>query len=120
MNLLKKNLISNGDDYQILFTSNKKNRSHWIKSKEEWANYLYRGVYASNDEPTRLGDTALRFELHRDDCPDYKKRDCKRSTKYHRSEAILQEDYDKPGRAEIKEWGNKATQLFTFIKRRTG
>ena len=38
----------------------------------------------------------------------------------HKDESILQTSYDKPGRAEIKEWGNKATQLFTFIKRRTG
>jgi len=31
---------------------------------------------------------------------------------------VLQGHYDKPGRAEIKEWGNKATSIMTFIKRR--
>jgi len=38
----------------------------------------------------------------------------------HKSEEILEDSYDKPGREKIKEWGNKATELFTFIKRRTG
>ena len=37
----------------------------------------------------------------------------------HKSEEILESHYDKPGRAEIKEWGNKATKILTFIKRRT-
>ena len=37
----------------------------------------------------------------------------------HKNESILQTNYDKPGRAKIKEWGNKATEIFTFIKRRS-
>jgi len=36
----------------------------------------------------------------------------------HTSEGILEANYDKPGRAEIQEWGNKATSIMTFIKRR--
>ena len=36
----------------------------------------------------------------------------------HKDESVLQGHYDKPGRAEIKEWGNKATSIMTFIKRR--
>ena len=36
----------------------------------------------------------------------------------HSNEAILESNYDKPGRAEIQEWGNKATSIMTFIKRR--
>jgi len=36
----------------------------------------------------------------------------------HKDESVLQDHYDKPGRAEIKEWGNKATSIMTFIKRR--
>ena len=37
----------------------------------------------------------------------------------HRSEEILEDSYDKPGRAEIRDWGNKATSIMTFIKRRS-
>ena len=37
----------------------------------------------------------------------------------HRSEKILEDSYDKPQRAEIKDWGNKATSIMTFIKRRS-
>jgi integrase len=36
----------------------------------------------------------------------------------HKSEEILEASYDKPQRAEIKDWGNKATSVMTFIKRR--
>ena len=36
----------------------------------------------------------------------------------HKSEEILEASYDKPQRAEIKDWGNKATSIMTFIKRR--
>ena len=36
----------------------------------------------------------------------------------HKDESVLQGHYDKPGRAEIKDWGNKATSIMTFIKRR--
>ncbi len=43
-NLLKKNLISNGDDYQILFTSNIKNR-----------NFLNRISYTKKIKITRIG-----------------------------------------------------------------
>ncbi len=37
----------------------------------------------------------------------------------HKSKEVLEGHYDKPGRAKIKEWGNKATEIFTFIKRRS-
>ena len=37
----------------------------------------------------------------------------------HKSKKVLEDHYDKPGRAKIKEWGNKATKIFTFIKRRS-
>ena len=36
----------------------------------------------------------------------------------HKSEEILEALYDKPQRAEIKDWGNKATSIMTFIKKR--
>jgi len=36
----------------------------------------------------------------------------------HKDESVLQDHYDKPQRSEIKEWGNKATSIMTFIKRR--
>jgi len=37
----------------------------------------------------------------------------------HRSKEVLEGHYDKPGRDKIKEWGNKTTEIFTFIKRRS-
>jgi len=37
----------------------------------------------------------------------------------HKSKEVLENSYDKPGREKIKEWGNKATEIFTFIKRRS-
>jgi len=37
----------------------------------------------------------------------------------HKSEEVLERSYDKPSRAEIKDWANKTTQLFTFIRRRS-
>ena len=36
----------------------------------------------------------------------------------HKSEKVLEESYDKPTRAEIKDWGNKTTQILTFIRPR--
>ena len=36
----------------------------------------------------------------------------------HKSKEILEASYDKPSRATIKDWGNKATSVMTFIKRR--
>jgi len=36
----------------------------------------------------------------------------------HKSKEILEASYDKPSRAMIKDWGNKATSVMTFIKRR--
>ena len=36
----------------------------------------------------------------------------------HKSEEVLEAFYDKPQRAEIKDWGNKATSIMTFIKKR--
>ena len=37
----------------------------------------------------------------------------------HKSKEILEASYDKPSRALIKDWGNKATSVMTFIKRRS-
>ena len=67
-------------------TGNEKNKKHWKESKKKWIYYLYKVVYKSKGAPTRMGETALRFELKKHDCPDYKQRDCKRKTKYHRFE----------------------------------
>ena len=36
----------------------------------------------------------------------------------HKSKEILEASYDNPSRAMIKDWGNKATSIMTFIKRR--
>jgi len=36
----------------------------------------------------------------------------------HKNKEILEASYDKPSRAMIKDWGNKATSVMTFIKRR--
>ena len=36
----------------------------------------------------------------------------------HRSEEILQASYDKPQRAEIRDYANKTTSVLSFIKRR--
>ena len=37
----------------------------------------------------------------------------------HKSEAILQSSYDKPQRAEVRDYANKTTSVLSFIKRRT-
>ena len=36
----------------------------------------------------------------------------------HRSEQILTESYDKPQRAEVRDYANKTTSVLSFIKRR--
>ena len=37
----------------------------------------------------------------------------------HRSEQILEESYDKPQRAEVRDYANKTTSVLSFIKRRS-
>lgn len=91
LGLDKNDTTINGWKLQV-GTDNKKNKSHWIKSRKNWINYLYKVVYKSEGEPTRRGKTSLKFELKKDDCPDYKKRDCKRETTYHRFENTQKED----------------------------
>lgn len=92
LGLDKKDTTINGWKLQV-GTDEEKNKSHWSQSKKNWTNYLYKVVYKFNGAPTRKGETSLKFELRKGDCPDYKKRDCKRRTKYHRFENT-QEEYD--------------------------
>ena len=37
----------------------------------------------------------------------------------HKSEEILQSSYDKPQRAEVRDYANKTTSVLSFIKRRS-
>ena len=61
-----------------------------VKKNYGWTKYGMEVVNSSEDIPVRYGDTALRFELHHEDCgflyKNGKERDCTRSTPHHRFE----------------------------------
>ena len=61
-----------------------------VKNNYGWLDYGLKVVYSKDGEPIRYGDTALRFELHYDDCGftflDGKYRDCIRNPPHHRFE----------------------------------
>ena len=61
-----------------------------VKKNYGWTKYGVKVVNSSEGLPIRYGDTALRFELHHEDCgflyKNGKERDCTRSTAHHRFE----------------------------------
>ncbi len=61
-----------------------------VKKNYGWTKYGMKVVNSSEGLPIRYGDTALRFELHHEDCgflyKNGKERDCTRSTPHHRFE----------------------------------
>ena len=84
-----------------------------VKKNYGWTKYGLRVVNSSEGLPIRYGDTALRFELHYDDCgflyKNNKERDCKRSNPHHRFEIGTSKN-----KKSLKGYKHKQDYWYTF------